>query len=70
MESCVLVTITVTVFFLCALVKDSCVPADDKDFLMQKDIEVKNFNCPEGSYSRLATLLFDAQSNTIKTFMS
>jgi len=36
----------------------------------KKKIEVKRFDCESGYYSRLATILFDSQSNTIKTFMS
>lgn len=60
LEAVVLVIITVTVFFMVsALTPDECVKADDNDFLIKKDIDVKRFNCDEGYYNRLGTLLYN-----------
>lgn len=59
LEACILVTITVTAFFFSSFYS-SCRGTDDmEDILIKNKIEIKTFNCPEGSYNRLATLLFD-----------
>eukprot|EP00347_Sterkiella_histriomuscorum_P015757 403355796 len=69
-EAVFLVILTVTVFFVCSQFTNTCIKNDPEDFMIKKGIEVKRFTCPEGYYNRLATLLFNSQSNIIHTFMS
>jgi chloride channel 7 len=59
-EACVLVAITVTVFYICSYLRNSCIEGTPDDFLISKGIKTKRFTCPEGYYNRLATLLFDS----------
>ncbi|CDW84851.1 h(+) cl(-) exchange transporter 7-like [Stylonychia lemnae] len=69
LESVILVSLTVSVFYFASVITNECTPESQDDFMIAKGIEVKQFSCEEHNYNRLATLLFDSQSNTIKTFM-
>jgi chloride channel 7 len=60
LEACILIVITSTAFFLSSYFRNCLSLEDINDPLLQKDkhIEVIQFHCPEGWYSRLATLFF------------
>lgn len=58
-EACFLVTLTASVFFGSSFLSNCRSNTDEDDPLVKMNIEVKQFNCPEGTYNRLATLLFD-----------
>lgn len=59
-EAVFLVVLTVSVFFLCAALTHTCIKDDPSDFLIQRGLEVKRFDCEEGYYNRLATIMFDS----------
>jgi H+/Cl- antiporter ClcA len=69
LETVILIILTVSAFWLAAALRQ-CVPDDEDDFLVKKGIEVKRMICPEGQYSRLATMLFSSQQDMIRTFLS
>lgn len=59
-EALVLTIITVSTFFASAYYRQFCLSDNDvTDSLVTGHIEVKRFNCPDDTYNRLATLLFD-----------
>ena len=58
-EALFIVALTVSVFYLASVFRP-CVPAEELDFLVMKKVELKQFNCEEGYYNRLATMLFDS----------
>ena len=48
LEACILVTVTVTVFFISAYFRNCVDAADPNDVLVKNKIDVKQFNCPDG----------------------
>lgn len=74
-EALLLTVLTVTVFYLSAYIKyseSSSDPDNDTDIcqINKEHVPSRQFMCKEGTFDRLATILFENQANTIKTFMS
>lgn len=70
LEALLLVIMTTTAFYLSSFFSNCMSKNDEKDPLVKNHIEVKVFNCPEGTYNRIATLLFDGQSTVLRVFMT
>ncbi|CDW77635.1 chloride channel protein 7 [Stylonychia lemnae] len=73
-EALCLTLVTMTTFYIAMYIKYASDddPNNDTEICQKLKPEVpsREFLCPEGTFDRLATILFDTQSNTIKTFMS
>lgn len=69
-EALLLVVITTTAFYFSSFLSHCTSRNDMTDPIVKNKIEVKTFNCPEGTYNRIATLLFDGQSTVLRIFMT
>jgi hypothetical protein len=73
-EACILVVVTVSVFFATAFFRDEnavCRSIENQeDALIKVKFDVIQFSCPDGYYHRLATLLFSRQAEVLKIFMT
>lgn len=59
-EAAFLVSLTVTAFFFSSLFSNCKSASDQTDsIVLNSKIHLKQFNCPDGEYNRLATLLFN-----------
>lgn len=67
-EACLLITLTTSMFYLLSFFLMDCIPEDD-GYLVKNGLN-KQFVCEEGEYSPLASLFFNTQLNSIKTFMN
>ena len=64
-EAIIVVIITATIIFVLPYTA-SCIVNDD----LPKDIKVISFNCPEGYFNKLATLLWQTEGDVIKVLFS
>eukprot|EP00347_Sterkiella_histriomuscorum_P003230 403365093 len=73
-EALFLAVLTSSVFYIAAYLRynTSTDPNDDTNYCQvnKENVPSRQFLCKDGTFDRLATLLFENQSNTIKTFMS
>ena len=59
LESCILVTLITSTFFLISYFKKDCMPGDDKSEFMVKSNITKQFLCEEGEYNQIGSLFFN-----------